>query len=93
MGTPCTVERTFTIVNKLGLHARPATLFVKTAIKFSSRITVQTDGLAIDGKSIIGLLTLAATKGTSLTVCAHGDDAGEAIDALEKLVARKFGES
>lgn len=93
MGTPCTVERTFTIVNKLGLHARPATLFVKTANLFSSRITVQTDGHAIDGKSIIGLLTLAAAKGSSLTVCAHGDDAGEAIDAIEKLVARKFGES
>ena len=74
------------------MHARPASLFVKTANRFSSDITVRADERTINGKSIIGLLTLAAAHGSTLEVRASGEDAEEALDALEELVSSKFGE-
>lgn len=86
------VSRHCVVTNKLGLHARPASLFVKTATGFLANITVAKDGHVSDGKSIIGLLMLAAGQGSSLSISAAGNDAAEAVDALEKLIQSKFGE-
>jgi len=91
-GAPKKIVREYKILNKLGLHARPASLFVKTASGFSSDITISKDGNVSDGKSIIGLMMLAAEQGASLSVTAHGEDAAEALDALGKLITNKFGE-
>ena len=84
------VERGMTIVNELGLHARPAGEFVKLASKFESNISVSKDGTDVNGKSIMGVMTLAAECGSLLTVRAEGVDAEEAIAALERLVANGF---
>ncbi len=84
------VERDMTIVNELGLHARPAGVFVKLATKFKSDISVSKDGADVNGKSIMGVMTLAAECGSLLTVRAEGVDAEEAIAALERLVANGF---
>ena len=86
------VERQIMIVNKLGMHARPASLFVQTACRFAADVKVKKDKQVIDGKSILGLLMLAAAQGTYLTVSAHGSDAVEAMDAIERLISGKFGE-
>jgi len=86
------IVREYLISNKLGLHARPATLFVKTATTFTAEVTVAKDGHVSDGKSIIGLLMLAAGQGSLLNVTATGGDAAEALDALEKLIESKFDE-
>ncbi len=86
------VEQEFVVENKLGLHARPASLFVKTASQYSAEIKVAKDGHVSDGKSIIGLLMLAAGQGASLSVSADGVDAMEALDALGRLFAERFGE-
>lgn len=83
---------TVTIINKLGLHARPAMSFVDTASGFSSDIKVTKEGQAADGKSIMQLMMLAAPKGTQLQIDAEGKDAEQAIEALTKLVASKFDE-
>jgi phosphocarrier protein len=80
------------IVNKLGLHARAAVLFVKTAGGFAASIWVQKDGQRVNGKSIMGLLTLAAARGSSLAITAEGTDAEEAVSSLKTLVESKFGE-
>lgn len=80
------------MTNKLGMHARPAALFVKTASRFSSEITVEKDGELVNGKSIMGLMMLAAGCGTTLKVLAHGADAIQALDEIEKLFAKKFNE-
>ncbi|MCF7855524.1 MAG: HPr family phosphocarrier protein [Candidatus Pacebacteria bacterium] len=85
-------SRIFKIRNQLGLHARPASLFAKTASTFDAEITVQKDGNVINGKSIMGLMMLAAEQGASLEVSAAGEDAPEALNALEKLFEDKFGE-
>jgi phosphocarrier protein len=74
------------------MHARPAALFVQTACRFSADISVKKDKQVIDGKSILGLLMMAAGQGTRLTVSARGADAVEALNALEKLITSKFGE-
>ncbi len=88
------VERTtLTIVNELGLHARAAAAFVKIANRYRADITVVKDGMRVNGKSIMGVLMLAAAKGTIIGVEAAGDDAGEALQALTALVAAKFGEA
>jgi len=88
------VERTaLTIVNELGLHARAAAAFVKIANRYRANITVVKDGMQVNGKSIMGVLMLAAAKGTIIAVEAEGDDAGEALQALTALVAAKFGET
>ena len=91
-GRETKVERTITIVNKLGIHDRPASLFEQTASRFGSEIQVKKDKQVIDGKSILGLLMLAAGQGTALTVSAKGPDAVEALDAIERLIGGKFGE-
>ncbi len=87
-----TVTRDFTVINKLGIHARPAAMFVKVASKFQSNITVEKDGEQINGKSIMGLMMLAAGKGSTLKVSAEGPDATEAVEAIGELFARKFDE-
>ncbi|MBZ5638802.1 MAG: HPr family phosphocarrier protein [Acidobacteriia bacterium] len=80
------------VSNRLGLHARAAARFVHLANRFSSRITVVKDGTRVDGKSILGLLTLAAARGTRLRLAAEGDDEREAVDKLADLVRSRFGE-
>jgi phosphocarrier protein len=90
---PATMARKeFTILNKLGIHARPAAQFVKTANKFSADIFVEKDGEEVDGKSIMGLMMLAAGHGSVITVSADGEDADAAIAAIGDLIERKFEE-
>ena len=84
--------RELTVVNKLGIHARPAALFVKTANRFACDIFVEKDGEKINGKSIMGLMMLAAGPGSKVKVYAEGNDASQALAELESLVDRKFGE-
>ncbi len=87
------IEVTIKIVNKLGLHARPASLFVKIAGQFESNIKVEKDGVEVNGKSIMGVMMLAAEQGSKITIIAEGVDEKEAIDSLVKLIAeRKFDE-
>ncbi len=86
------VERELTIRNKLGIHARPAALFVKTAGRFASDITVEKDGNRVSGKSIMGLMTLEGYQGSKLRIRAEGEDAEEAVQALEELVEKGFYE-
>ena len=81
-----------TISNKLGIHARPAALFVKTANRFACEIFVEKDGEKINGKSIMGLMMLAAGPGSKVTLHVRGADAAQAITELEALVQRKFDE-
>jgi len=87
-----TVSKEVTVINKLGVHARPAAMFVKTANKFTSDITVERDGEQVDGKSIMGLMMLAAGQGCKLIITAKGSDAEVAVRELESLFQRKFGE-
>jgi len=85
-------ERIVQIVNKAGLHARPAAEIVKLAAKYASDITVVREDLEVNGKSIMGVMMLAAECGSTLQLKAEGPDAAEALDALEKLIGSKFGE-
>jgi phosphocarrier protein HPr len=85
-------EKTVMIQNELGLHARAATKLVQTASKFSCEITVAKDGHEVNGKSIMGVLMLVASKGTMVTVRAKGDRAAEAVTAIVALIDDKFGE-
>jgi phosphocarrier protein HPr len=84
--------QTFTIRNRLGLHARAAALLVKTANRFVSEITLEKDGLEVNGKSIMGILMLAASRGSRITLKGEGKDSAEAIRALGELIENKFGE-
>ena len=84
------IEKQFTISNKLGLHARPASLFVTTASRFEANVQIIKDDRVIDGKSIMGLLMLAAGPGTDLKIVTDGPDEQEALAALEDLFNRKF---
>ncbi|HSW28327.1 MAG TPA: HPr family phosphocarrier protein [Longimicrobiales bacterium] len=86
------VERQVQIVNRAGMHARPAAAFVKTAGRFSAEITVEKDGLEVNGKSIMGVLMLAAEQGSWLRLTASGTDADDALAALAELVGRGFSE-
>ena len=86
------VERTMTIVNKLGLHARAAAKLVTLAAKYKSDIRIRKDAKEVSGKSIMGVMMLAAAKGSRLTFRADGPDAEKALDALEQLIGRKFDE-
>jgi len=79
------------IRNQLGLHARACALFVKTASKYKSEVIVSRDGLEVNGKSIMGVMMLAAEAGSSIVVRAEGPDADEAVAALQSLVDGKFG--
>jgi len=87
------LERSFTIVNQLGLHARAAAQLVQTANRYRSEIHVEKDGMQVNGKSIMGVLTLAAAKGTSIVVTCDGDDADAAMAALAKVIENGFGET
>ncbi|MGE4151396.1 MAG: HPr family phosphocarrier protein [Phycisphaerales bacterium] len=81
-----------TILNRLGLHARPAMAFVDVAVGHKCRVTVKRGDQEVDGKSIMQVMMLAATKGTELEIETEGDDAHEAVDRLRALVEGKFGE-
>lgn len=85
-------SRSFTIVNKLGLHARASAAFVQTASKFAADIWVEKDGVEVNGKSIMGLMMLAAEQGSSINVRAEGGDSTEAMNILQDLVTKGFGE-
>jgi len=86
------LTKELTITNKSGIHARPAAMFVKTANRFASDIFVEKDGEKINGKSIMGLMMLAAGPGSKVTLHVKGADANNAIGELEALVKRKFDE-
>ena len=86
-------EREVRILNKLGIHARPAAEIVKTAGKFKSNIIIDRDDLEVNAKSIMGVMMLAAEFGATITLRATGDDADAALDALAAVIANKFGES
>ena len=86
------VERSVKIQNELGLHARAATKLVQLASKFGCEVTLTKDGHEVNGKSIMGVLMLVASKGSTVTLKAKGDKAQECVDALAKLVDDKFGE-
>lgn len=86
------IENVLKIVNKHGLHARPAAQFVKIAGKFKSDIKVIKDGLEVNGKSIMGIMMLAAEPGSEITLMIEGEDEKEAYDALNNLISQKFYE-
>jgi len=86
------MEKTFTIQNKLGLHARAASFFVQEANRFEAEIFVIKDDQEVNGKSILGVLMLAAPRGSEITLRADGDDAVEALEALGALINNLFGE-
>lgn len=87
------IEGEFEIVNRLGLHARAAAKLVHTTERFQSRITLARDGDEVDGKSILGILLLAAAQGSTLRVRCDGSDEKEALEAIRELVANRFGEN
>ena len=86
-------DREVKIVNKLGIHARPAAEIVKTAGKFKSNVIIVRDDLEVNAKSIMGVMMLAAENGATIVLRATGDDAEAALDALTAVIANKFGES
>jgi len=86
------ITREFIIKNQYGIHARPAALFVKTCSQFESDITVEKDGNRVSGKSIMGMMTLEASCGSTIIVTADGNDAKQALEAIEKLIESKFEE-
>jgi len=85
-------SRTVVVVNQLGMHARAAAKFVRIATRYQPRVRVARDAREMDGKSIMGILLLAAARGTSITISAEGADEDEAVQALVALVASGFGE-
>jgi phosphocarrier protein HPr len=85
-------EKEVTIVNRLGMHARPAAMFVKTASRYRCEIWVEKEGEQINGKSIMGLMMLAAGQGSKLLIRCEGPDADRALQELEQLIANKFSE-
>lgn len=87
------VTKDVVIINELGLHARPAAMFVKVANQFNSEIFLEKEGERVNGKSIMGVMMLAASKGTKLKLIAKGQDAASAVQALEELFLKKFGEA
>lgn len=86
------VERIVTIRNRAGMHARPAALLVKTASSFASQISIEKDSERVNGKSIMGVITLGATYNTPLKIIADGPDEMAALDALQKLFDSRFEE-
>jgi phosphocarrier protein len=87
------VEREMTVANKLGIHARPASMFVRIATRFDCDVFVEKDGETVNGKSIMGLMMLAAGPGSRIRIQAEGADAPKAVEELETLVVRsKFNE-
>jgi phosphocarrier protein len=86
------MRREFVVINKLGVHARPAAMFVKIANRFTCNILVAKDGEEVNGKSIMGLMMLAAGPGSTLVVNCEGDDCQEALAEIDALIKRKFDE-
>jgi phosphocarrier protein HPr len=86
------IEKEITIVNRLGLHARPAAMFVRIASRFRSEVWVSKEGEEINGKSIMGLMMLAAGQGSKLLIKCEGPDAEKAMEELEELIQKKFNE-
>ena len=86
-------ERSVQVVNRQGVHARPAAEIVKAASRFKSDVTIVRDDLEVNGKSIMGVMMLAAEQGSTLVLRAKGPDEDQAVDALAQLIASKFGES
>src|SRR6188474_3693745 len=91
-GEELRITKELVVTNKLGIHARPAAMFVKTANRFECDIFVEKDGERVNGKSIMGLMMLAAGPGSKLLICAEGEDAARAVVELEALLKRKFDE-
>jgi phosphocarrier protein len=85
-------RKEFVIKNKIGLHARPAAVFVQTANKFKSNITIEKDGKIVNAKSILGVLSLGAEQGAVIKITAEGEDEQEVLKAFEELIENKFGE-
>ncbi|MBR1420670.1 MAG: HPr family phosphocarrier protein [Selenomonadaceae bacterium] len=85
-------EKTLTVENKTGIHARPASVFVQTASKFKSKIEIKANGKTANAKSILTIMSLGLSKGTEITICADGEDEQDAVSALAQLVESKFGE-
>lgn len=86
------VTREFEILNQYGIHARPAALFVKTASRYDAELLVEKEGNTVSGKSIMGLMTLEASRGSRLRVTAEGPDAEQLLDELQSLIESKFDE-
>lgn len=86
------IRKEFVINNKVGLHARPAAMFVQTASKFTSNIVIEKDDKKANAKSILELLSIGAEKGTHIIIEAKGEDEKKAMQALEELIENKFGE-
>jgi phosphocarrier protein len=86
------LERSFTIVNSLGLHARPAAMLVQAANRYRSDVQIEKDGMQVNAKSIMGVLTLAASRGSVILVVCEGDDAVAAMEAVAKVIESGFGE-
>lgn len=86
------LSKTFTIMNEVGIHARPASMIVKCLLQFESEVFIEKDGRKVNGKSIMGILMLAAGQGSQIKVEADGPDAQEALSAVADLILGKFGE-
>jgi len=91
-GEDIRITKELVVTNKLGVHARPAAMFVKTANRFECDIFVEKDGERVNGKSIMGLMMLAAGPGSKLLICAEGPDSARAVVEIEALLKRKFDE-
>jgi phosphocarrier protein HPr len=91
-GPAQTIEKEITVINRLGLHARPAAMFVRIASRYRSEVWVEKEGERINGKSIMGLMMLAAGQGSKLTICCEGPDADKVMEELEALSQQKFNE-
>ncbi len=90
--SPASYSRDVHVANREGMHARPCAEFVRTASRFRASVRVEKNDLSVNGKSIMGVLMLAAERGSVLTITARGDDAKAAVEALARLVERGFGE-
>lgn len=86
------LQKEFLIINKLGLHARASALFVKTASRFSSEVRLAREGVEVNGKSIMGIMMLAAPKGTTVLLTVEGDDEIEAMQSVGDIINNRFGE-
>jgi phosphocarrier protein HPr len=86
------IEKEITVINRLGLHARPAAMFVRIASRYRSEIWVEKEGEQINGKSIMGLMMLAAGQGSKLLIRCEGPDADKAMEEIEDLINRRFNE-
>jgi phosphocarrier protein HPr len=86
------LKKDFLIINKLGLHARASALFVKTASRFAAEVKLAREGVEVNGKSIMGIMMLAASKGTTVSLTLEGTDEAEALQAIGDLITNGFGE-